>query len=197
MTINSTLSPYDLFQIWLSDATSSEPNDPTAACLATVDDEGFPNARMVLVRIMDRDGFVFFTNASSRKGQELLTQKKAALCFHWKSLRRQIRIQGEAAPATDAESDAYFASRPRFSRIGAWASLQSQPLASRDTLMERVTRYEHEFHGLENPPRPAHWHGFRIHPHRIEFWKEGDFRLHDRLLYMKNGRNWKTSLLYP
>lgn len=198
MTIqNAPTSPYDLFNQWVQDATAQELNDPTAACLATVDEAGQPNARMVLVRIIDENGFVFFTNSTSSKGRELIGQKKAALCFHWKSLRKQVRVQGAVVPSTDAESDDYYNSRHRSSRIGAWASLQSQSLPSREVLMERFAEFETHFADQENPPRPPHWHGFRIIPTRIEFWKEGEYRLHDRLAYTKNGTEWKTSLLYP
>lgn len=198
MTIqNAPSSPHALFQLWLKEAIEQELNDPTAACLATVDETGQPNARMVLVRIIDDNGFVFFTNSTSRKGSELIGQKQAALCFHWKSLRKQVRVQGAVVPSTDAESDDYYNSRHRSSRIGAWASLQSQTLPSREILMERFAGFEARFAEQENPPRPPHWHGFRILPTRVEFWKEGEYRLHDRLAYTKNGANWETSLLYP
>lgn len=198
MTIpNAAQTPYALLQSWLDEAATQELNDPGAACLATVDETGQPNARMVLVRIIDENGLVFFTNSTSRKGCELIGQKKAALCFHWKSLRKQVRVQGAVVPSTEAESDGYYNSRHRSSRIGAWASLQSQPLPSREVLMERFAEFETRFAEQENPPRPPHWHGFRVLPHRIEFWKEGEYRLHDRLAYTKNGANWETSLLYP
>ncbi len=197
MTITPTATPYESFRLWLKTAEATEPNDPTAACLATVDAQGMPNARMVLVRIIDENGFVFFTNDTSQKGRELAAQPKAALCFHWKSQRQQIRIQGNVIAATAAESDDYYNSRHPLSRIGAWASLQSQPLPDRSVLMERFADYEDKFKGEANPPRPPHWHGFRIIPSRIEFWKEGEYRLHERLVYIKNGTNWETSLLYP
>lgn len=197
MTIPITATPLENFKNWLKDAEASEPNDPTAACLATVDDEGQPNARMVLVRVIDERGFTFFTNSTSRKGQELLRHPKAALCFHWKSLQRSVRVQGDVEPASAAESDEYYNSRHPSSRIGAWASLQSQPLPDRSVLLQRFEEFSQKFAGLENPPRPEHWHGFRIIPNRVEFWKDGEFRLHDRLVYTRNGSEWETSLLYP
>lgn len=197
MTIAKTTTPLETFKIWVKEAEATEPNDPTAACLATVDDAGQPNARMVLVRLMDERGFTFFTNSTSQKGRELLSHPKAALCFHWKTLQRSVRIQGDVVPASKEESDAYYNSRHPNSRIGAWASLQSQPLPDRSVLLQRFEEFEQKFAGMENPPRPEHWHGFRIVPNRIEFWKDGEFRLHDRLVYIRNGSEWETSLLYP
>lgn len=190
-------TPFELFSQWMQEADKSEPNDPCAACLATVDAWGQPNARMVLVRIIDERGFTFFTNASSRKGQELAAVPKAALCFHWKTLRQSVRVQGDVTPATAAESDAYFNSRHPSSRIGAWASLQSQKLSDRSELLERFAMFEQKFSRADEIPRPEHWHGFRIVPNRIEFWKDGEHRLHDRLVYIRNGSGWEKSLLYP
>jgi pyridoxamine 5'-phosphate oxidase len=197
MTIEKTDTPYELFKLWLKDAESTEPNDPTAACLATVDDQGQPNARMVLIRTIDERGFVFFTNSQSAKGRELLMNPKAALCFHWKTQEKQVRVQGSVEVTTPAESDAYFNSRYPGSRIGSWASLQSQTLPDRAVLLQRFEEFERKFSGMEYPPRPDYWHGFRICPTRIEFWKNGEFRLHERLVYVKNEAGWKTSLLYP
>lgn len=197
MTIPITTSPLETFKLWLKEAEETELNDPTAACLATVDETGQPNARMVLIRTIDERGYTFFTNSTSTKGQELLGQPHAALCFHWKSLRRQVRVQGQVEKAATEESDVYYNTRPRSSRIGAWASLQSQILPHRETLMDRVKEFETKFADLENPPRPEHWYGFRIVPTRIEFWKDGEYRLHDRLVYIRNGTKWETSLLYP
>lgn len=198
MTIATTTNPYDLFHNWLKDAEETEPNDPTAMALASVDDTGQPSVRMVLCRNFDTRGFAFFTNFNSKKGAQLQAQKKAALCFHWKSRRRQVRAEGRVEIVSADEADDYYNSRHRNSRIGAWASLQSSPLPGRETLLERFAAYEKEFNGMENPPRPAHWSGFRIVPHLIEFWQEGDFRLHDRVLYTQqpNG-TWETTLLYP
>lgn len=197
MTIAIATTPLETFKNWVKEAEASEPNDPTAACLATVDEAGQPNARMVLVRIIDERGFTFFTNSTSQKGRELLSHPKAALCFHWKSLQRSVRIQGAVEPASTAESDAYYNSRHPNSRIGAWASLQSQTLSDRQVLLDRFAEFEQKFSGVDNPPRPEHWYGFRIVPNRIEFWKDGEFRLHDRLVYIRNGTEWETSLLYP
>lgn len=190
-------SPVELFENWMAEAKISEKEDPDAACITTVDETGMPNARMVLMRFADERGFTFFTNYNSQKGRELIAHPKAAACFHWKSLRRQIRIQGNVEKTTEAESDAYFNSRARGSRISAWASLQSSPLPDRATLEERVKHYEEEFKGIENPPRPPHWGGFRIIPQRIEFWQQTEFRLHNRAVYTKDGDKWVFELLYP
>jgi pyridoxamine 5'-phosphate oxidase len=198
MSITPTSDPIDLFRHWLKDAEKSEINDPAAACLATLDSDGFPQARMVLVRTIGEKGFAFYTNSKSLKGQNLLSYPKASLCFHWKSLRRQVRIVGSVTTATDAESDAYYHSRPRQSRIGAWASQQSEPLSSRDELLEQVALYDEKFAQMENPPRPPHWIGFWILPRTIEFWQDGEFRLHDRLRYERQkDHSWTTQKLYP
>ncbi len=187
----------ELFQSWQNDARASEAEDPDAACVATVGEDGMPNARMVLVRFTDERGFTFFTNYESQKGRELIANPKAAICFHWKSLRRQVRIQGQIQKTSEQESDAYFNSRARGSRIAAWASKQSSPLPDRETLMERVAQYEEEFRELENPPRPDHWGGFRLVPERIEFWQQTSFRLHERMIYTRQDSGWTTELLYP
>jgi pyridoxamine 5'-phosphate oxidase len=191
-----TPNPMDLFRNWLADAEASEPNDPTAMCLATVDAAGNPSARMVLLKGVDERGFAFYTNFESRKGRELIAQPRAALCFHWKSLRKQVRVEGPVEPVGDAEADAYFATRARVSQIGARASDQSRPLDSRATLEARVARIEAEFEG-QAVPRPANWSGFRLVPQAIEFWRDGAFRLHDRIRYSRSGLEWATERLYP
>lgn len=190
-------TPIKIFQSWMAEARVSETEDPDAACIATVNRDGMPNARMVLVRIVDDRGFTFFTNYNSAKGREILANPKAAICFHWKSLQRQVRVQGIVEETSDAEADAYYQSRARSSQISSWASLQSEHLDSRDTFEARVQKYEREFEGVENPPRPPHWSGFRIVPQRIEFWRQTQFRRHERTVYIKSGDNWTNELLYP
>jgi len=174
--------PFALFESWFEEAKTSEPNDPNAMALATVDADGLPNCRMVLLNGRGPDGFVFYTNTQSQKGEELLGQSKAAVLFHWKSLRRQIRIRGPVSVVGDAEADAYFQSRPRDSRIGAWASQQSRPLESRFALEKAVAAQALTFGGGEIP-RPPYWTGFRIAPICMEFWRDGAFRLHDRIVF--------------
>ena len=189
--------PFQLFASWLKDATASEPNDPTALALATVDTDGLPDVRMVLLKGFDEHGFVFYTNFESAKGREILATMKAAMCFHWKSLRRQVRVRGPVEIVTDAEADEYFASRPRGSRIGAWASKQSRPLESRFALEKAVAEYTAR-HVIGDIPRPPHWSGFRIVPSQIEFWHDRPFRLHDRVVFTrtKDG-GWDKDRLYP
>ena len=189
-------NPIDVFREWLAQAESSEPNDPIAMSLATVDAAGNPSVRMVLLKGVDERGFVFYTNFQSRKGQDLLGQPRAALGFHWKSLRRQVRIEGAVEPVSDAEADLYFATRARVSQIGAWASDQSRPLDSRATLEARVAAIEARY-GDQPIPRPPHWAGFRVVPALIEFWKDGAFRLHDRIQFRRQGPDWTTERLYP
>jgi len=190
--------PYGLFAAWLADAGGSEPNDPNAVALATVDEDGLPNVRMVLLKGFDERGFVFYTNFESRKGTEILAARKAAMCFHWKSLRRQVRIRGEVEIVSDAEADEYYASRPRGSRIGAWASKQSRPLESRFALEKAVAEYTARY-AVGTIPRPAHWSGFRIRPVSIEFWHDRPFRLHDRVEFRRtaDGKGWEKVRMYP
>ena len=176
--------PFALFQAWFADAKKSEPADPDAMAVATVDAEGLPNVRMILLKGADERGFVFYTNCESAKGQELAATPKAALLLYWKSQGRQIRIRGPIEPVSDAEADAYFATRHPQSRIGAWASQQSRPLQSRAALEEAVRRYTKEFEGGD-VPRPPHWHGFRVRPVEIEFWQHGAYRLHDRIVFRR------------
>lgn len=189
--------PVALFAEWLGDAEESEPNDANAMALATVDADGLPNVRMVLLKGFDDSGFVFYTNFESAKGRELLATNKAAACFHWKSLRRQVRLRGPVDPVSDEEADAYFASRPRDSRIGAWASQQSRPLESRFALEKAVARYAAKF-AVGEVPRPPYWSGFRIVPISIEFWHDRPFRLHDRVVFLKQpDGGWSRQRLYP
>jgi pyridoxamine 5'-phosphate oxidase len=190
--------PLELFAAWYAEADKSEPNDPSALSLATVGPDGTPAVRMVLLKSFDASGFVFYTNHESRKGEHLLAHPKAAMLFHWKSLRRQVRLEGPVAPTTAEEADAYFASRDRGSQIGAWASDQSRPLESRFALEKRVAEYAAR-HVIGKVPRPPHWSGFRLKPLLIEFWQDGAFRLHDRLEYRRPSpdASWTTRTLYP
>ena len=188
--------PLVTFAAWLEEAKGSEPNDPNAVALATVGPDGMPSLRMVLLKGFDDRGFVFYTNLGSRKGRQLETTAKAALCLHWKSLRRQVRIEGEVEPVSDAEADDYFESRPRDSQIGAWASRQSEPLEGRFVLERRIAKYAAKF-GVSKVSRPPFWSGFRVIPQRIEFWRDGAFRLHDRLVYHRSSDGWTTERLFP
>ncbi|MCZ8375901.1 MAG: pyridoxamine 5'-phosphate oxidase [Beijerinckiaceae bacterium] len=190
--------PFRLFESWFAEARASEPNDPNAMALATADAEGLPNVRMVLMKGIDPAGVVFYTNTQSQKGQEITANAQAAVVFHWKSLRRQVRFRGALERVSEAEADAYFASRPRDSRIGAWASQQSRPLESRFALEKAVAREAARF-GLGEVPRPPHWTGFRLVPVYIEFWQDKPFRLHDRLVFRRQGPDapFRTEHLYP
>jgi pyridoxamine 5'-phosphate oxidase len=190
--------PFALFGEWLEGAKKKEPNDANAMALATADAHGAPDVRMVLLKDVSADGFVFFSNAESRKGQQLAQNMQAALCFHWKSLRRQVRVSGKVEPATEAETDAYFASRAKDSQIGAWASDQSRPMEGRFELEKRIAQFAVKY-GLGKTPRPPHWQGWRVRPTRIEFWRDRPFRLHDRLEFTRvaPGDAWTTQRLYP
>lgn len=190
--------PFGLFAQWFEDAKASELNDPNALALSTVDEDGLPNVRMVLLKGFDLEGFVFYTNFESTKGQELLSAGKAAMCFHWKSLRRQVRIRGTVSEVSDSEADEYYRSRARGSRIGAWASKQSRPLESRFALEKEVAKYTARF-GIGEIPRPDHWSGMRLVPSSIEFWADRPFRLHDRALFTRATvqDGWSKQRLYP
>lgn len=192
------LDPFDIFEEWYALAQSSEPNDPNAIAVASVDDQGMPDVRMVLLNGRDRRGFVFYTNFESAKGRQLLGHPMAAFVMHWKSLRRQIRVRGPAEPVTAAEADAYFASRPRGSQIASSASLQSRPLESRKALVEGFEALAAGL-GEASVSRPRHWSGFRIVPQQIEFWKDGQFRLHDRVVFTRPdpASPWTRQRLYP
>lgn len=190
-------NPFTLFGTWFDEATASEPNDPNAVALATVGADGMPSNRMVLLKGFDEQGFVFYTNLGSQKARELVAHPKAALLFHWKSLQRQIRIQGTVSPVSAAEADAYYASRARDSRIGAWASKQSQPMEGRWELEKRVAAFALKF-AVGDIPRPEFWSGFRIAPQIMEFWKAGAFRLHDRVRLERNeDGTWRQMPLFP
>lgn len=190
--------PFALFATWLREAEATEPNDPNAVALATVDKDGLPNVRMVLLKGFDSQGFVFYTNFESQKGQEILSQKKAAMCFHWKSLRRQVRLRGLVEVVSEKEADEYFKTRARGSRIGAWASKQSRPLEGRFALEKAVAEYTARY-AIGEIPRPAHWSGFRIRPTSIEFWKDQKFRLHDRVEFRRPSPEgeWDKVRMYP
>jgi pyridoxamine 5'-phosphate oxidase len=188
--------PYALFAEWMAEATKTEPNDPNAMCLATATPDGRPSARMVLLKGQDARGFVFYTNLESRKGGDLAVNPQAALCFHWKTLQRSVRVEGVVEAVTAEEADAYYASRHRSSRIGAWASRQSRPLEGRWALEKAVAEYTMKF-GLGEIPRPPFWSGFRILPARIEFWRDMPFRLHERRVFLAEGEAWREEALYP
>ncbi len=193
-----SVDPIALFGEWLEAAKAGEPNDPNAMAVATVDDDGLPDVRMVLLKDVDARGFTFYTNTTSAKGRQLAGQPKAALLFHWKSLRRQVRVRGPVEPVSEAEADAYFASRARASQIGAWASDQSSPMQSRLALEGRIAEYGLKF-GLGKVPRPPHWTGYRVIPRAMEFWRDRPFRLHERLVFARAeaGGRWETSRLFP
>jgi pyridoxamine 5'-phosphate oxidase len=194
--IPATEDPIPLFEGWMAEAAKTEPNDPNAVCLATATPDGRPSARMVLLKGVDGRGFVFYTNLESRKGGELAANPHAAMCFHWKTLQRSVRVEGAIEPVSAEEADAYYASRARGSRIGAWASRQSRPLEGRFALEKAVAEYTLKF-GVGEIPRPDFWSGFRLLPTRIEFWRDMPFRLHERRVFHRAGSGWELEMLYP
>lgn len=196
MEILRSQDPFSFFQNWLAEAAAKEPNDPEAVALATVGADGMPSVRMVLCKQVDAQGFRFFTNAESRKGRELAAHGKAAMCFHWKSLLRQVRVEGVVERLPQADADAYFRTRHPLSQLGAWASAQSQPLESRDALVARVEEMREKFAGRDIPC-PPHWSGFLLVPRAIEFWQQGEGRLHDRFVFTRTGDGWDVTRLNP
>lgn len=189
--------PFLLFSQWLKEAENRDPDDPNAMCLATADEYGRPSARTLLLKGYDEKGFVFYTNRESRKGRALETNPYASILFYWKTLDRQVHIEGTVSQVEDQESDKYFSSRPRGSRIGAWASQQSRSLENRSALKKRIEDMEKKYQGNEDIPRPPYWGGYLLKPERIEFWQEGAFRLHTRILYTRSGDGWKREMLFP
>ena len=190
-------NPIELFKIWFSEAEKKEINDPNALALATSGSDNQPSVRMVLLKGINEKGFVFYTNFSSNKGKDLKDNNKASMCFHWKSIRRQIRITGNVEIVSDTEADNYFASRPYKNKIGAWASSQSSVMKKRENFLENVKKMEKKYPETSKVPRPPHWSGWRLIPEQIEFWLDGEGRIHERLLYKKIKNNWLKELLYP
>lgn len=196
-TAETASDPFEVFAEWFTEAEAAEPADPNAMALATVDGDGLPDVRIVLLKSFDQDGFVFYTNRESAKGIELAANPLAALSFHWKSLERQVRVRGNVSEVPEEESDAYFESRPKGSQIGAWASKQSQPIESRFALERAVAKYAAKF-GLRSVPRPPHWGGYRLMPRSIEFWEAQKYRLHDRIQFLRQADGtWLRQRLYP
>jgi len=191
-----TTDPNTLFSTWLTEAEGTEPNDPNAVAVATVNAAGQPAVRMVLLKGHDERGFVFYTNQQSRKADDLRANARAGLLFHWKTLRKQVRVEGPVTPVSSEEADAYFATRGRLSRLGAWASEQSRPLDTRETLEARLAEVTARYEG-QDVPRPPHWSGYRVTPERIEFWEDGEHRLHNRRVFTRAGDGWNEGLLYP
>ena len=190
--------PIQLFKVWMDEAQKTEPNDPNALSLATANKENYPSVRMVLLKGFNQNGFVFYTNLNSQKGNELKENPNAAMCFHWKSLLRQIRIKGKVALVSDEIADQYYNTRGYESRIGAWASKQSQELDNRDELINSIKDYKQKYNDQDNVPRPSHWSGWNLSPSSIEFWLDGDSRIHERLKYTRDkSGNWVKSLLSP
>ena len=189
--------PLVVFKEWMSEAEKNEINDPNAVALATVNESNQPDVRMVLLKEYNKNGFIFFTNLNSKKGTDLKKTPKASMCFHWKSLLRQVRISGDISLISDDEADKYFNSRPYLSKIGAWSSNQSKPMENRDALLNKIDEYKNKFTDQYNVPRPGHWSGFLLSPNKIEFWKDVEGRLHQRLEYSKASNFWKKQILYP
>tara|TARA_B100001057_G_C22394296_1_gene773437 strand:- start:79 stop:684 length:606 start_codon:yes stop_codon:yes gene_type:complete len=194
--INSNINPFSLFKKWFDDAEKSEINDPNAMNLATISSDGKPSSRIVLLKSFNEQGFVFYTNSNSKKGKSIKNNTNVALNFHWKSLQKQIRIEGTVSVVGNAEADEYYNSRPLGSRIGAWASMQSEGLNNRSLLLDRVKKYEKKFENM-NISRPPHWNGYIVNPNLIEFWQDMPFRLHDRVEFRKQEGEWVSRKLYP
>ena len=190
-------NPVDLFKNWFKKAEEAEINDPNALALGTADQKNQPSVRMVLLKGLSNEGFVFYTNFNSKKGSDLKNNQQASMCFHWKSLRRQVRVIGKVQQVTEKEADTYFNSRPYKNRISAWASNQSKKLDSRDTFLRKIAEYEKKYPNQNNVPRPPHWSGWRILPNEIEFWLDGEGRIHERLNYINNDGKWTKEILYP
>ena len=190
-------NPFVLFKHWMSEAEKKEINDPNAVALATVNETNQPDVRMVLLKEFKNNGFVFFTNLNSKKGSDLKKNPKASMCFHWKSLLRQVRISGDISLISNNDADEYFNSRPYLSKIGAWSSNQSKPMEKRDSFLNKIEEYKNKFSDQNNVPRPKHWSGFLLSPNKMEFWKDVEGRLHQRLEYLKDTNFWKKQILYP